>query len=335
MQFYFSEDTVDDLMNVVLKELLSRPFNIDTTRGKESGPSSEIIGSVLKLSNPLARLSRTETKGTVFSALGEILWYLSKKNDLDFIKYYIARYTKESEDGTSIYGAYGPRLFNSSNKYDQISNVIALLKKRPNTRKAAMQIFEARDLEVRQGLGEHNEIPCTCTLQFLIRDNLLHMITYMRSNDAFWGLPHDIFAFTMLQEIIARSVGVDLGTYTHSVGSLHLYKKMKDEAVNYLDEGFQSTKKLMAAMPDGDPWSAIEKLLEIEQRCRLNEIINFDDLAIDPYWKDLAVILQIYSLIKQGKLVEVKNFQPLLSNEAYQMFVEKRLNFAINKKRDD
>ena len=49
------------------------------------------------------------------------------------------------------------------------------------------------------------------------------MVVHMRSNDAYIGLAHDVFAFTFMQEIVARDVGLDLGTYTHSVGSLHLY----------------------------------------------------------------------------------------------------------------
>jgi thymidylate synthase len=37
------------------------------------------------------------------------------------------------------------------------------------------------------------------------------MVTTMRSNDAYLGLPHDVFCFTMLQEIIARSLGREIG----------------------------------------------------------------------------------------------------------------------------
>jgi len=47
----------------------------------------------------------------------------------------------------------------------------------------------------------------------LIRNKQLHMLTNMRSNDAFWGLPHNIFSFTMIQEILARTLSVELGTY--------------------------------------------------------------------------------------------------------------------------
>ena len=67
------------------------------------------------------------------------------------------------------------------------------------------------------------------------------MFTNMRSNDAFIGLPHDIFAFTMIQEIVARALKLEPGTYSHAVGSLHLYKTNRDAARKYLKEGWQST----------------------------------------------------------------------------------------------
>src|SRR5688572_29511039 len=125
---YFPSETLDDLLNDVFRELENRPFNIKTTRSEKNGNSSEIIGALIHLKNPRARLSRTETRGKPFSALGELIWYLSKSNDLDFITHYISQYAEESTDGKTVYGGYGPRLFNMHGKYDQIKNVISLLK---------------------------------------------------------------------------------------------------------------------------------------------------------------------------------------------------------------
>ena len=53
---------------------------------------------------------------------------------------------------------------------------------------------------------ELSEVSCTCTLQFLIRGDRLEMLAHMRSNDAYLGLPNDVFAFTMIQELIAEEV---------------------------------------------------------------------------------------------------------------------------------
>src|ERR1700690_496760 len=91
-------------------------------------------------------------------------------------------------------------------KINQFENVLNLLKELPTSRRAVIQVFDAAD----NASGHLKDVPCTCTLQFMIRSRRLHMITYMRSNDAFWGLPHDVFAFTMLQEYVARTIGVEL-----------------------------------------------------------------------------------------------------------------------------
>lgn len=37
----------------------------------------------------------------------------------------------------------------------------------------------------------------------------------MRSNDAYLGFPHDVFFFTMIQELVARSLGIRVGDYHH------------------------------------------------------------------------------------------------------------------------
>src|SRR5690606_23406544 len=148
--------------------------------------------------------------------LGELAWYLAGSNSLEFIEYYIPAYEKSSDDKKTIHGAYGPRLVGKGEK-DQLKNVIKILKKKPSSRQAVIQLFDAADI-----LEDHLDIPCTCTLQFLIRGGKLHMFTSMRSNDVFLGLPHDIFAFTIIQEIMARSLGCDLGDYKHFVCSLHL-----------------------------------------------------------------------------------------------------------------
>jgi thymidylate synthase len=314
---YFQADTLDDLLYDVLKDLLGRSFDVKPTRGV----SSELIAASLKLLNPRARLSRTETKGTLFSGLGELLWYMSRKNELAFIKHYISKYELESEDDQSVYGGYGPRLFNHRTNINQVANVIDLLNKNESTRRAVIQLLDAEDI-----IGHHKEIPCTCALQFFIRNKNLHMFTMMRSNDAFLGLPHDIFAFTMLQEIIARALNIEVGTYYHAVGSLHLYKNHKEKAKAYLSEGFQSTTICMPEMPKGNPFPAIDILLKEEAEIRVKSKINSLSYNIDPYWLDLIRLLQIHSLFKQEKTTEIENLKNDLTATVYTIFVDEKIS---------
>ncbi len=280
---FIEADTLDDILYSLYPKLLASQVNVRASRGI----NKELLGVLISLRMPRARLSRTETRGRLFSCLGELLWYLSGSNDLEFIRSYIPRYVDESEDEVTVYGGYGPRLF-AQRGNNQIENVISLLRRNPNSRRAVVQLFDAEDLSRR-----HREIPCTLSLQFLIRDSLLHMIVNMRSNDAYMGLPHDIFCFTMIQEIVCRSIDVGLGTYRHFVGSLHLYDEHWAAATQYTSEGVQERIE-MPEMPTGDPWPAIRTLLDAEERIRLGEIMDANAIEPAAYWSDLIRMLQTF-----------------------------------------
>ncbi len=99
---HIAEDSLDDLMRAVFERISASKTEVDSTKGA----NAELAGVLLELRNPLARLSRTETKGTVFSCLGELLWYLAQSESLDFISYYVSRYLESSDDGVTVYGAY-------------------------------------------------------------------------------------------------------------------------------------------------------------------------------------------------------------------------------------
>lgn len=275
---------LDDLLFKLFPKLLASTNRISTSRGD----AVELVGVLLELQRPLARLSRSETRGKPFSCLGEFLWYLTRDNSLEFIRRYIPAYDDETEDGETVYGGYGPRIFRQRG-LDQFHNVIVLLGRNPGSRRAVIQLFDAEDIA-----QDHKEIPCTCTLQFLIRRNRLHMLTTMRSNDAYLGLPHDIFCFTMLQEVVARTLGVELGYYRHFVGSLHLYDRDRTEAQQYLEEGAQATVA-MPPIPPGDPLPSIQKVLDAEFRIRRREEIDADKCGVSPYWADLIWLLQAFA----------------------------------------
>lgn len=306
-------DTVDDLLLAVIKEIQANGEPVSPTKGA----NRELTGLVLELTNPRARLSRTETKGKPFSCLGELCWYLAKSNQLAFIEYYIRIYRKYA-DGGVVFGGYGPRLFNW--KGDQIRRAIDRLRTNPSSRKVVIQLFDANDMA-----EEHNDVPCTCTLQFMIRREKLQMFTHMRSNDAFIGLPHDIFCFTMLQEIVARALSTEVGIYKHSVGSLHLYDKNVVEANQYIEEGFQSTTS-MPPMPLGDPWPAIDLVLQAESTIRTAGTVDDAILGkVGDYWADLIRLLQVFRCkkLKEKNFAMLETLRNSMSSSVYSPFIGK------------
>lgn len=310
---HISADTLDDLLVSVLTEFLQRT---DATTASK-GEFVEEIGALLVLNNPRARLSRTESRGNVFSSLGEFLWYLAGSNELSFIEYYIKLYPKYSDDQRSIFGAYGPRLFRMRGYVNQVDNIVQLLKRKPTSRQAVIQLFDAEDI-----VESHKDIPCTCTLQFFVREGRLHMLASMRSNDAFKGLPADVFAFTMLQELIARSLGVELGIYKHAVGSLHLYEADRDSAASFIGEGLSSTIE-MPVMPYGDPWGAVSILLDVESKFRCGAEIDIDTLGQDKYWLDLMRLLKAFSLKACKSPEAYESLIAQMDNPNYGVYIKK------------
>ena len=316
---YVKEKILDDLLRKVFQKLLTKGQIIQPSKGA----AKEFYGVLLEISNPRARLSRTETKGTLFSCIGELLWYLSGTNDLDFIEYYLPMYREFSDDGVTVHGGYGPRIF-GSNHDGQFFRVLNILKVKPFSRQAVIQIFDSDDL-----LESHEDIPCTCTMQFSVRKNLLHLLVSMRSNDAYLGLPHDVFSFTMIQEIMAVALGYEIGTYKHSVGSLHLYDANVEKAEQYLTEDWQSTVP-MPSMPKKDPYASIQLILDLEKKIRLNQPIDESVIDnLDPYWADIVYILIIFGITKRNELLmTARGYLRKIKSDIYSQYILKRINKA-------
>lgn len=307
--FHASENSLDDLMRAVFKQLLTGRGNFEVESQK--GKSTEVFGALLELRNPRARLSRSFTKAKAFSPLGELFWYLSGSDRVEFIKHYIPNYPKLIKDEIKANGAYGPRIFGKDAyaKHDGSSEwdrMIRTLREREGSRNALIQIYENSDAK-----PKNDDKPCTCTIQFAIRNGQLIMHTHMRSNDAFFGLPHDIFTFTMLQEIAARELGIGLGRYTHSVTSLHLYhdsaasqdhpeNKSTSGAEAYYREGFHDFSP-MPRMPDGNPWENIAQVKLAEREIRTGNTEFRLSTNVDQYWLDFIELFRIHKLFEEMK----------------------------------
>lgn len=314
MQHYFSAETIDDLMHEAYTHVMGEGLSIAPT----NGGAKELFGVLVELKQPRARVSRSQNRERVFSALGELLWYLSGSDDAEQIGYYVSYYRDPtvSVDGHVI-GAYGPRLM-GYDEVNQVESVIQMLRKNPDSRNAVIQLFDHQD---------DKHAPCTLALQFVVREHRLIMMTSMRSNDLFWGFPHDLFAFTMIQEIIARSVGVDLGHYYHSVGSLHLYNKDVEKAGMYLDEGWHDAVT-MPAMPDGDPWEQIHNLLAFENFVRLGPQLEMRDLHLpnQGYWRDLALMLYAHKLIREKRTDALATMALEIESDYFRSIVQDRVD---------
>lgn len=132
--------------------------------------------------------------------------------------------SKFTEHGV-YHGAYGVRV------YGRLGRIVELLKKDESSRQAVLSIYDSK-----QDLGiETKDVPCTLSIQFMVRpwrahDAAVCMRVSMRSNDVWLGMPYDLIQFAALQGAIAAGLGLPMGWYAHSVGSLHLYRHDVEKA---------------------------------------------------------------------------------------------------------
>lgn len=214
--------------------------------------TTEVMGAHLCLIDPRRRLVDLPPVRVINPAfaVAEALWILSGSDDPWIFQYNRAliRYT---DDGR-LQGAYGPRMRHWRGTVDQLDRVRRLLVRDPDSRQAVIQLFDPE----RDTCG-HRDVPCTLGYRFFLRGGLLHMHTTMRSQDLWLGFPYDIFAATLLQELLAGWLGVELGEYHHHVDSLHLYAKHEQGAASLPAEPEPSS-----SMPRlGVEWDCLSELL--------------------------------------------------------------------------
>ena len=186
----------------------------------------EILGASFTILNPRDRIPYVAgRKFSVTYMVAELLWYLSGNNETDWISKYSAFWKDISDDGKTANSAYGARLFQrhpkiAQGRLNQWEYVIEELTRDPDSRRAVMHLRVPDD-----SVDAKLDVPCTLALQFFIRDGKLHQVANMRSSDVIFGIAYDIPAFTLFQELLANELGVEVGTYTHTSNSLHIYER--------------------------------------------------------------------------------------------------------------
>ena len=211
---WIEAETADELFSKVVSSLTP-------TNSAGSNVTAEIINANICLKDPTRNtMCECIRKMPIRYAVGELLWYNSRNNTAQSISTFSKFWKNISNDDGTVNSNYGHCIHDKFG-FDQWDMVVDLLKKDKSTRQAILHIKEARDILN----NPTKDLNCTISLQFLIRNNKLDMITTMRSNDIWLGLPYDVFNFTCMQIQMAMTLGVEIGVYYHNVGSLHLYTK--------------------------------------------------------------------------------------------------------------
>lgn len=291
-------ESVANFYRVIAKDLLDAPSV--SPRGIET---KEIIAPQIVITDPQQRLVyNKERKYNLMHALTESIMLFSNSDYVEHIGEFNKTMKMFSDDGRTMYGSYGKRIS------FYIPFIIAKLKGDNDTRQATININDRDDI-----LATTKDVPCTNSLQFLIRDSKLNLIVTMRSNDVLYGLQYDVVMFSMLQETIANTLGLEIGFYIHQPGSLHIYKAYKEF----------------------DGYDMLESLSQNNESIKLNNTSEFSEWThLANFFTDLPydqnklitgrTAKQIQNLIKAERLyrhskAEGKNTNNQLFNELYNL----------------
>jgi len=159
-----------------------------------------------------------ERKWSKEYAKAEWQWYLSGDNHIKTLGDIYGKvpeiWKRMADDKGYVNSNYGWQW----QRQKQLDKVIDLLKRDKYTRQAAISIYDGKEID-----DYKYDTPCTYAVQFTIVDNRLNMCVTMRSNDLWYGFCNDQYQFSRLQELVAKEINMDIGTYYHFAHNLHIY----------------------------------------------------------------------------------------------------------------
>ena len=173
------------------------------------------------LSNPMNnKITNKERCWKENYAEAEWQWYLSEDRNVKKLGELYGKVPEIWKRMSDVDGNVNSNYGWQWRRNDQIDYVIDLLQRQPDTRQAAISIYDCK---------EHDtftfDTPCTYAVQFTIVNNKLNMSVVMRSNDLWFGFCNDQYQFSKLQWYVWQHLDIDveMGTYFHFAHNLHLY----------------------------------------------------------------------------------------------------------------
>ncbi len=186
---------------------------------------------------PLLTTKKMEWK----SLLHEVLWYLSGENHIRNLRQHTKIWDAWADENGNLETAYGYywRHFPSAEKdengnwkvteVDQIRYVIDEIKRKPYSRRLVVTAWEP-------GNATKSKLPpCHYSYAFNVSDNKLNCHLTQRSGDIALGIPFNLAAYSILTQIIAQEVGLEVGYFAHTIIDAHVYVADKGSPMEKYD----------------------------------------------------------------------------------------------------
>lgn len=162
------------------------------------------------------------------SVVHELLWFLKGETNIAYLKEYKVGIWDEWADADGELGPVYGKQWRSwaapdGTVIDQISDVIAQIRKNPDSRRLIVSAWNVADLP------QMALMPCHALFQFYVADGKLSCQLYQRSADLFLGVPFNIASYALLTQMIAHACDLGLGDFVWTGGDCHIYSNHVDQ----------------------------------------------------------------------------------------------------------
>ena len=195
----------------------------------------------LRQSFPVLTTKKLHLKSIIY----ELLWFLRGETNVHWLQergvtIWDEWADKETGDLGRVYGAQWCDLRTADGRsINQIDNVIAQIKKNPDSRRLIVSAWNVGEIE-QMALP-----PCHTMFQFFVQDGELSCQLYQRSADLFLGVPFNIASYALLTRMVAQVCGLERGDFVHTFGDLHLYSNHVEQAQEQLTRTPRPLPKLV------------------------------------------------------------------------------------------
>ena len=247
-------------------DLLRRVLDEGTPRQDRTGTGTlSIFGAQarfdLRERFPLLTTKKLHLK----SIIHELLWFLRGDTNVGSLNEKGVTIWDEWADEKGelgpVYGAQWIRWRGPGGAViNQIDNVIAEIKRNPESRRLIVSAWNVADIE-QMALP-----PCHVLFQFYVRDGELSCQLYQRSADLFLGVPFNIASYSLLTMMVAQVCDLRPGEFIHTFGDLHLYQ-------NHLDQAREQLSRELRPLP----------LMQLNPAVRSIYNFRFEDFTLTDY----------------------------------------------------
>ncbi|MBI2791440.1 MAG: thymidylate synthase [Gammaproteobacteria bacterium] len=215
-----------DLMKLVLEQ--------GTSKNDRTGTGTlSIFGHQMRFDLSQGFPLVTTKKCHLRSIIHELLWFLKGDTNIKYLNdngvTIWDEWANENGDLGPVYGKQWRSWSGFDERtFDQISDVIARIRKDPDSRRLIVNAWNVADID-KMALA-----PCHCLFQFYVANGKLSCQLYQRSADIFLGVPFNIASYALLTMMIAQVTDLIPGEFVHTFGDAHLYSNHIEQAKTQL-----------------------------------------------------------------------------------------------------